>query len=82
MKRQGWMLGWALAVGVWLAAPPAGAEDKRREPQRCEERCDDESQRCQEICKKFAGNDNDACFKACSDEKKRCTQQCKEAARR
>jgi hypothetical protein len=75
------MLGWGLAVGVWLAAAPAGAEDKRREPQRCEERCDDEAQRCREICKKFAG-DNDACFKACSDEEKRCTQQCKESARR
>jgi len=82
MKRQVWMLGWGLAAGVWLSATPAGADDRRREPQRCEERCDDESQRCREICKKFAGGDNDACFKACSDEEKRCTQQCKESARR
>ncbi len=74
------MLGWAL-VGVWLAATPAAAaEDRRREPQKCEERCDDESKRCEEICRKYS--DNDACFKACSDEEKRCTQRCKQAARR
>jgi hypothetical protein len=82
MKMQGFMLGCGLAVGMWLGAMPARAEDKRREPARCEERCDDESQRCREICKKYAGSDNDACFKACSDEEKRCTQQCKEASRK
>jgi hypothetical protein len=81
MKLQGWMPGLGLALGMWLCAMPARAEDRRREPQRCEERCDDESQRCREICKKYAGNDNDACFKACSDEEKRCTNQCKEASR-
>jgi hypothetical protein len=80
MKMQGRMLGWGLVMGVWLAATPASAEDRRREPQKCEERCDDESQRCQEICRKYS--DNDACFKACSDEEKRCTQQCKQASRR
>jgi hypothetical protein len=74
------MLGWGLALGVWLAATPAAAEDRRREPQTCEDRCDDESQRCQEICKKYAG-DNDACVKACSDEEKRCTQRCKQGSR-
>ena len=78
MTMQGWMWGCGLAVGVVLGALPAHAEDKRSEPQRCEERCDDESQRCREICKKYAGGDNDACFKACSDEEKRCTRQCKE----
>jgi hypothetical protein len=82
MKMQGWMLGWGLVMGLWLTATPAAAEDKRREPQTCEDRCDDESQRCQEICKKYAGNDNDACFKACSDEEKRCTQRCRQDARR
>jgi hypothetical protein len=67
---------------MWLAAMPARADDKRHEPQSCSERCDDESQRCREICKKYAGGDNDACFKACSDQAKRCTQRCKESPRR
>jgi hypothetical protein len=82
MKMQRGMLGWGLVVGVWLAATPAAAEDRRREPQTCEDRCNDESQRCREICKKYAGSGDDACFKACSDEERRCTQQCREAPRR
>ncbi|WP_224240554.1 hypothetical protein [Hyalangium gracile] len=82
MRMQGWMPGLGLALGMWLSATPAHADDRRREPARCEDRCDDESKRCREICKKYAGNDNDACFKACSDEEKRCTAQCKEASRR
>lgn len=82
MKMKGWMLGWGGVVGLWLAAPAADAEDRRREPQTCEARCDDESRRCQEICRKYAGNDNDACFKACSEEQKRCTQRCAQGAGR
>lgn len=80
MKMQRWMRCWGLAVGVWLLAAPAGAEDRRREPQRCEARCDDESQRCQEICRKYAGGGNDACFKACNEEEKRCTRRCRQGS--
>jgi hypothetical protein len=83
MRMQSWKLGRGLALGVWLlAATSAQAEDRRREPQTCEARCDDESRRCREICKKYAGDDNDACFKACNDEEKRCTRQCRDSARK
>jgi hypothetical protein len=64
------MLGLVLAAG--FVAAPARAEDKRREPQRCEERCDDESRRCREICKKYAGGDNDSCSKSCGEEERKC----------
>jgi hypothetical protein len=83
MRMQGRKLGWGLAVGVWLlAAMSAHAEDRRREPQTCEARCDDEAQRCREICKKYAGDGSDECLTACGEEEKRCKRQCKEASRR
>jgi hypothetical protein len=80
MKMQGWM--WALAAGVGLAAGPALAQDRGAGAPRCEARCDDESRRCQEICEKYAGGDNDECTNACSEEQKRCTRDCKERGRR
>ncbi len=80
MRRQVWMLGWGLVMAAGLMATPARAEDKRREPQRCEERCDDESRRCRDICKKYAGSDNDSCSKSCVEEERRCAHQCKEAS--
>jgi len=84
MKMRKWKwarVAAALAVGGFLAAGPALAQERGAEPRRCEARCDDEAKRCREICEKYAG-DNDECVQACSEEQKRCTRQCREQTRR
>jgi hypothetical protein len=65
-----------LVLGGWLLATPVAAEDRRREPQKCEERCGDVALRCRETCKKFASNE--ACFKSCTEQEQLCTQQCRQ----
>ncbi|MDC0711805.1 hypothetical protein POL68_25270 [Stigmatella sp. ncwal1] len=75
-------LAWSFSAGLALFTAPALAEDRRREPSSCQERCDDESQRCRDICQKYAGGGSDECFKSCEKEQKQCTRQCKDAPQR